>query len=429
MVHAPEINPSKAKPKLIYQLGQVWVATTFANMLLYLFQLVVGRSLGPEDYSLFGALFGIVYLAGALTNGVRVSVAKFVADARATNQGAETGLLVSSAMFQMLLLGTGFVAFFSLASPWIGSYLHSTRLTPVLITGAVIAVSLLLPVARGALQGAQRFAPFSGTLILEAGSRLALGGAALALNMGVIGVLAAVGLSNLISMGIGLAFIKPPLVIALKALPTGTLAKILIPTTIGALAINLPTSADVVIVRHFFPAAEAGLYAGATVLGRVVLFLPMAISIVLFPKIASESALGHSGRGLLYKGLAVTALMSGGVCLALVIFPSLALAMLLGGEYASAQNLVPIYSAAMFFMSLAVVYLYYYLAVGRKAYLYILLLPHLALELGLIYVFHQSLTQVVLILLTVNISLAVSSEAYTRIVDLRILGKNRVAPA
>lgn len=87
------------------------------------------------------------------------------------------------------------------------------------------------------------------------------------------------------------------------------------------MAILIPTSADVVIVRHFFSPFDAGLYTAASILGRIVLFLPMAVSLVLFPKFVHNWTLGDSSRGLLYRGLGLTALLSGAVCSVFALLP------------------------------------------------------------------------------------------------------------
>ena len=409
-------------PRLLVQLGQVWVATVLANALLYVFHVAVGRSLSPADYGLFGALFGIIYLSGALSNGVRVSIAKFVANSGEENGGTGTGPLVTSAILQMLLLGGAILLAFGLASPLIRSYLHSGSLAPIIVTGVVVGVSILMPVTQGALQGAQKFRFFAGNLLMNASSRLLLGLAALGLKFGITGVLAAIGVASLLATALGLAMIRPPATVSLKALPVGTFARLLVPTVIGSLAIFIPTSADVIIVRHFFSPVDAGLYTAASILGRIVLFLPMAVSLVLFPKIVHHWALGSSTRGLLYRGLGLTALLSGGVTLVFIFLPKFTLNVALGGDYDGAEDLVPLYAGAMFLFSLAVVFLYYHLATGQTSYLYLLLLPHIVLELALIYVLHQSLTQVILVLLGVNASLAVSSLVFTAVVRVKASG-------
>lgn len=405
--------------RLVLEIGQVWVAAMVANLLLYLFLLIVGRSLGPKDYSLLGSLFGIVYLTSALPNAVQVSMAKFVAGSKASVSGADTAVLVTAALLRVFILGGGFFVVFSLASPFIGSYLHSDSVVPILTTGVLIFVSLLIPVVLGALQGAQRFHLFASILLLYAGARLVFGVAALGMKLGITGVLAAVSLSTLLTTAMGLAMVRPSIRVSLTGLGAGGFTKVLTPALIGTVAFALPGSADVVIVRHFFSAGEAGLYTGASVLGRVVLFLPMAVSTVLFPKIARDWALGNTGRGLLYRGLGLTTLLSGGVCLAFVLLPGLALSLFFGNEYMGAQGLVPLYAAAMFLFSLSIVFLHYHLATGQTAYFYLLLLPHLVLEVALIYIFHQSLTHVLLALLSVNISLAILSQAFTQVTAAR----------
>ena len=402
------------KNRLFQEIAQVWVAVTFANLLFFLFQIVIGRGLGPEDYSLFASLFAIILVSGALVSGIVVALAKLVASAEASSDGPDPRFIVSSSLLQMALLGAGLLLAFGLASRPIASYLHTSGVSPVMVTGAVVAVSLLMPVALGTLQGRQRFTWLSVMHVVHAGSRLALGVAALVAKLGVTGVLAAAGLSSLIALTVGLAIIKPPFTVALKALPLGTLAKVLFPTTIGSLALSFSTSADVVIVRHFFPASDAGAYAGAVILGRIVLLLPTGVSMVLFPKMAREWALGNSGRVLLYKGLGLTALASGGACLIFVLFPGISVSLILGSEYAGAESLVPIYALSMFFFSLTIVIFYYNLATGRMSYVFLVLLPHFVLEVALIYVLHQSLIQVVLVLLGVNISLAALSQLFTQ---------------
>ena len=399
--------------RLLFEIGQVWIAASLANLLFYLFHLVVGRSLDPEDYGLFGALFGIVYLSGALANGVRFSVARFVATSHAGAGMGDAGMVVSSALLQMVVLGSGFVVAFSLASPFIGSYLHSNSTTPILVTGVLIFLFILTPVTQGALQGSQRFAVFASTLLLHAGSRLVFGLAALSMGFGITGVLVAISLSSLLTIAAGLGVIRPPLTISLRGAPVRTFAKVLMPTMIGSLAISFPTAADVVIVRHFFEPQEAGLYTAAAILGRVVLFLPMAVSMVLFPKITRDWTLGNSGRALLYRGLGLTALLSGIVTLGFILFPRIAITTFLGEQYTDGQDLVPTYAAAMFLFSLAVVFLYYNLATAQMAYLYFLLLPHIVLELALLYMFHSSLNQMILVLLSINASLVFSSTVYT----------------
>ncbi|HXG36422.1 MAG TPA: hypothetical protein VNL15_05585, partial [Dehalococcoidia bacterium] len=177
----------------------------------------------------------------------------------------------------------------------------------------------------------------------------------------------------------------------------------------------MPTSADVLIARHFFSPHEAGLYAGVATLGRIILFLPASISLVLFPKIAHDSAKGGSGQGFLRTGLGLTFVLSGSATLLFLLAPRLVLRTALGGEYVGADNLLPLYAIASFLFSLVIFLLYFHLARRQFSYLYLVLLPHIVAEFLLPYAFHSSAEQLAGVLIFVNMSLLVFSLAFTRL--------------
>lgn len=408
------------KSRLFIDIGQVWAATLVANVLIYLFQMIAARGLGPQEYGLFGALMGIVYLAGGVSNAVGTSVAKLVSMSVAKSDKENTGPLITSAFLQLAALGIICLAVFLPIAPFIASYLQSDRLAPIMAVGIAIFFSLLMPVAIGALQGTQRFTPYSAVTLSHAGVRLALGFVVLAFGWGLLGMMGAVTGSILIATLVGIAIVRPPFRLSLKGLGRSTLAKAFIPILVGSMAVSFPTSIDVVLVRHFFPEADAGLYAGAAILGRIVLFVSLAISLVLFPKFVNDRINGNTGHALLYKGLGITALFSGGVALVFAMLPRLALRLLLGSEYVDASGLVPLYSAAMCSFALASVFLYYYLAVQPRIYLYALFVPHLLLELIFMYVFHQSTSQIILVMLAGNTSLFLTSFILLRFTNFGI---------
>lgn len=409
-----------AKNRLFLEIAQVWVAVTFANLLLFAFHILVGRGLGPQDYSLFGALIGVVFIFGALANAVRVAVAKLVATSAAADDGPATSQIVGSSLLQMAVLGTVIFLVLLLASPLLRTYLHSPSMKPIIATASVIAVSVLMPVTWGALQGRQRFTWFSLMQVVNAGTRLALGWGCLTLKLGTTGVVSAIGVSGLITAGFGLALLRPSLAAPFRALPGRSIASLLGPTLIGSIVVSFPTSVDVIIVRHFFSADEAGLYTGASVLGRIVLFAPVAVILVLFPKMAAEWERGGSAYHLLYMGLALTALLSGVLSLGFAILPDFALSLFLGSEYRGAENLVAPYAAAMLLFSLAIVFLQYWLATGQLRYVYAVVVPHMVLNVGLMYVFHESTEQIVLVMLSVSASLVILSFVAVRTASVRI---------
>ncbi len=76
------------------------------------------------------------------------------------------------------------------------------------------------------------------------------------------------------------------------------------------LAITLLTTDDLVAAKVAFTPHEAGLYGGASLIGRVILYLPVAIVTVLLPSVSARVSAGHSTRSLLTNSLLAT----GAVC-------------------------------------------------------------------------------------------------------------------
>lgn len=386
-----------------------------ANLLLYLFQVMVGRRLAPPEFGEFAALFGIVYLAGAASNAVQAWVARTVA---ASGDG-EVRLLVAGVIRRSLLVAAGAVALGSLLVPAAGPFLHLDDHQALAPVGAVLVLAMLAPVTQGAFLGEQRFSWYSTSLVGGAAVRLLAGWAALSLGLGATGALWAVAAGLGACFVVGVAVIRPGP--ATSRVDVGKATQgLLLPTLLAFLAISVPASADVLAVRHLFSAHDAGLYGGVALMGRIVLFLPLAVSLVLFPRVAREVSEGGSGRRHLVAGLVITSLLSGGAAFIFVVAPRAALDAMLGSNYSGASGLLPIYAGAMFLFSLAVVFVYHHLARGRASYVYLVLIPHIALQATLPYIFHDSLSQVVWLVAATNLSLVVCSGIFTLVPWIRM---------
>src|SRR5206468_4452795 len=66
------------------------------------------------------------------------------------------------------------------------------------------------------------------------------------------------------------------------------------PVVLGLLAITSLTTIDVVVAKLAFNDATAGIYGSASLIGRVILYLPAAVVTVLLPKVTSRAAANRS---------------------------------------------------------------------------------------------------------------------------------------
>ena len=132
---------------------------------------------------------------------------------------------------------------------------------------------------------------------------------------------------------------------------------------------------------------------------------------VMFPKTSELHALSKESKPVLKKSLLYTALLSGGVLLLYLAVPSLIVKSLFGSQYIPTIPLIGIFGLAMLFFSLTNILLFYQLSVHQLKFLKILVVAAIA-EVALIFLFHASLIQVILILAVVSLSLFLLNSYY-----------------
>ncbi|MFQ5879749.1 MAG: hypothetical protein ACE5IZ_06225, partial [Dehalococcoidia bacterium] len=261
-----------------------FVAFNATNALNYVYLVSMGLLLGTESYGLFGALFGLVYLASALGNTVQVAVARHIASLQTAQGGALSRQMIAGAFAPAGVLAAVVGLVFLILSPVLAETFHSS-VEPLLWTGLAIALSVFVPAGYGVLQGTQRFARLGSSLLVAAVFRMATGSALVAAGWGPSGALAGVaigyGASGLVALLPATGETTPGRQPRVAGPSIQSLAAILV----ASVAIAVPTSLDVALVKHFFPALEAGMFTAVAVLGRVVLFVPLAVSFIVLPKV------------------------------------------------------------------------------------------------------------------------------------------------
>jgi O-antigen/teichoic acid export membrane protein len=125
---------------------------------------------------------------------------------------------------------------------------------------------------------------------------------------------------------------------------------------------TLLTSIDAWMARYFLPPAHAGFFAAASTAGRISLFLPGAITTVVFPSMAATSGRGPEARAQLLRsgGLVVGVSLLAAAVLALV--PDLVVSVLFGDKFASAAPILPIIALADAGIAVVSLLVYFFLA-------------------------------------------------------------------
>jgi len=380
-----------------------------SNVFNYLFQLIAGRGLTTIDYGSFNAVNSMAVILSA-----PVAVLPLVFS-RYTVQLADSGLkqvrsLLTDGFRGMVLISSALFVIGLIAIPWLQNFLHLEEKTPIVIMLAQLSLSLVLPVFLGVIQGLHRFTAFG-----ICGSSIALGRFLsgllfiFALEWGINGALLSGTIGTCIAMGIGLWAVRDILKVQGEPLPHdlfSEMRKYSFPVFLSTTMVMALGNLDIVLVKHYCSPEEAGLYSIAAILGRIALFLPGVLIVVLFPEASKAQATGKEDSRILWVSLAMTAFLGGSVALVCSFWPEQIIVLLFGAKYQAGAELLKIISQAMAMLAVANVIFIYCLARSEFKFLWPLAMG-LGMMLLLIFNFHDSaLTIAKMVLYSIGVILA-----------------------
>lgn len=381
----------------------LFAAMMIANASNYLFQFFMGRALSVSDFGMMNALFSLLAITSVPAGTVQLVMAQYGARLGAENED-RLGTLYLSVLKWVSLCAVVGMAGFLMMSGRIAEFLNISSVMPVILIGAALGVGLLVPVNTGTLQGLHRFGYVGGTTILGSVSKLGLGMLLVYFGWGVYGALVSLSLANLGVLGLS-AYALKALCAPTKERRSGVSGREMfsygLPAVGASLCFMALTNMDMVLVRHYFSPEEAGMYAAAGVLGRVVLYAPGAIVLALFPMMARAHSLNGNAFHLLDRGMLYAGGIAGAGAIGYALFPELFLRLLFGGKYAAAAPLLRLFGVAMVPLSLMAVLMHFNLAQRRTRFL-VSMAAACLLEVGLIGVYHANLHTIIWILFGVG---------------------------
>jgi O-antigen/teichoic acid export membrane protein len=245
--------------------------------------------------------------------------------------------------------------------------------------------------------------------VVEALSRLIVGVLLILLGLSLNGGMSGYAAGSLISFGLGVFLIRPALAINR---PTGQkkthlegidrYAWMVLLTNIFLMVM---ATIDQILVKRFFSPEIAGNYAVTFVLGRVIVMTAISLGMVVFTRSATTQINNPKQFGFLVKGLLVMGAISLVTLIAALAEPALIIR-LLAGSY------IGLVVVEMTLFGLVYVLSYYLISIRRMKILYPLLGATI-LEIGLLTLFHQSVQQVLVILILIMAGLLILVSIYT----------------
>lgn len=319
-------------------------ATLLANALVFVSIVVASRWLGPADYGIVGAMLGLVLIITVPSLTFQTHTAREVKSV-AGDDGAIRAEILWRRTRHAFAAGAALFLLGAAVSPFLAGLLDTGGPGPIVVTAATAVPLLLVTVFRGDQQGREDFTGLSINLIVETVGRLGAVLIALPLGLGVTGVCAAPAVGSLIAL----------LPFARRALAVRSIATRGVRGRISGFRFTLAyfvafaalTNLDVIVARARLSAVASGEYAAAAFFGKIVLLVPIAVSVVLVPKVAARHLERRPSRDILGIALGYSILACGVVTIVGFTAPGFVLALTTGSQYAAADALFGPYGLAM----------------------------------------------------------------------------------
>ena len=163
---------------------------------------------------------------------------------------------------------------------------------------------------------------------------------------------------------------------------------------ISTILLTLISYIDIVLVKHFFSSENTGYFSAASQIGRIILFFPGAIGIVIFTRLSEKFEKKESLRGTFLKSFLILLFTSIFFLLLYFFFPELITRIMYGSSFIIATSkLILLYGLFMTIIGFINLQVLYFISVKKFWYL-IYFFIFIAAEIVLIFNYHDTLKMV-----------------------------------
>jgi len=382
------LSSKKISPEQLFMLSAV--AVNGGN---YLYNLILGRLLGPAEFADAAVLITFLLVLSFVAMTFQLVTAKF----SVVFQNNMFANFITKIYKNSIIVGLGFGALIIVFSSQLQQLFNTYSSNMFVIFGFGVPLYFIMSVNRGVFQGKKQLKSLSITYQAEMLSRLLITlGLILVFNIQSSAVIA---IGIVLSFVFGLIPIKFEQIsfkesIPLKGKYNRQIRNFFLLTAFYELTQIIINNSDILLVKHYFDAYEAGLYASLALIGRIVYFIAWMFVMLLLPAVVELKKEGKETASVLFKYVGYVAIISFIIVLTCLSFPELIIKLLFGEQYISMAPLLWKYAIATSMFAISNIFAYYYLSLDK--YVPVIISGVFGiLQMGLVIFYHESLEQVV----------------------------------
>jgi O-antigen/teichoic acid export membrane protein len=374
------------------------------GILGYIYQILVGRLLGPIELGLFSAVISLTTIFSAPLGAITLIVAKKISFLKAKENYEELKRVGKKYLRAIAFGSLIFITVMYLIQDFVLHYLNSSNNFLFCLFVGMVIMAALLSLNNAFFQGLQMFNWYVGLGFTWALLKIICVFYLVSfLEFGVNGATSGALLSQLIIWLIGIYILCKYFIsnysniekIKFDKSDSGLITiKSSIVVIIASTSFVIMTQVDVVLANHFFSPLMASQYSAAAILGKAVLYVPGGLVFALFPMVVSNDANHTSSVNLIKQAIFITTILCIPICLFYYFFGGDLVSFFYGDKYPQAGELLGYLGFAFFPMSMLMVMEHFLLAKGRLLFslIFVILVP---LQILAAYLWHESLFQLV----------------------------------
>lgn len=384
---------------LIYGSSVVVIGGIAVNFFHFLFNIFMSRNLSVADYGTLASIILLITFPGMVAAALTPLVVSYAGEFFARGQYKYLrGFYFKIFKFLLIIGSISFFVFLAII-PYVSSFLNISNYIILILADFIVFLMFMGIVNIALLQAKLAFGQQVFINFLGAVSKLILGIIFVFAGFSVTGSVVAVVISSVIvyvASFIPIRFIFDKKLIAESVIDTKELFKYGIPSALTLLGLTSLISTDVILAKHFFDSQNAGIYAGMSLIGRVIFYISAPIATVMFPIIVRKHANNKNFNRTVLFSLFLVSVPSVLLTVFYFIFPEFSILFFLKkSEYLSIVPVLGIFGIFLSLYSVLFILANFYLSV-KKTKVYIPILIGAISQIILITLYHQSFFQIII---------------------------------
>lgn len=400
----------------------IFVGSTISSFMAFLLNIYFARELSYSDYGVYASLLSIVSLLTIPSAALSAIIVRYATLFFSKKEDKKAGAFYKQAFKYLLLFSASLNIGLLIIFPFISAFLKIDQIGLIFLTGISVTTFYMAILNMGFLQSLLKFR-LIGLLHLLAGIGKLLSGVFLVfLGWKVYGALFATLVFSFIDFILSLIPLRKVIRNAGKEINIGAkdITAYAVPTTVAIFALSSFISSDVLLVKHFFSATEAGYYGGLSLVGKVIFYFTGPIPVVMFPLIVKKHANSENFRNLFFVAIVMVLIPAFLITGFYFLFPDFTIQLFLGGKgYLAIAPYLGLFGIFLTIYSVNNVFVNFFISI-KKTKMCLVALFWAIVQIILIFIFHDNFHQIIYVSIATSILLLASLLMYY----LKVYGVN-----